>query len=1148
MASILLSSVGASVGNAILPGLGGRLLGAFARKVGHVVDGEIGWSTRDVPKDGARLESFKVQDSRYGIAIPVMFGRARVAGNVIWVSDLIETAHEETVKGGKGGVVSDAFTSTRTTYTYSVNCAIALGEGEICGVQTIWADSKIIYQNGVWKSGTVASAVFHEGAKDQAVDPLLEGWIGAGLTPAYRGIAYVVIEGLQLKGFGNRLPNLTFEVLPKVSSGSQTWLGNVNPDVMHHAFALRHGGMKPIVVDGGGVSARRMIVGGYVSDGLQGAFTVIEVDMTGDTPLEIRRDQSALFTCQDVGDHAWALSPDKRFVAMGLQDASSGNPYHVALFDTQTNSFGSIVSVSRPVSQVRQIVWLDALHFAVTDSQDGKAGVRVYLRSGSGCIDLGFYDVWGEGSATTRVPVGYTQFMPYGDGVIMMMGDRALNFTALYARYMAWQKNGLALGDAYTVCSGVNVGSGSGPQVSIQKSGEDEWTLFYMTLIDMQMMSFVPTKTGATITRSWQRLTSGAFTSSSSNAPVLCGSRAIVFHRPTTENGFRVSEIELNGGSFALISDAVPVPDFVSPSAYINAAMIDPLRYLVMGNVGFSGSLGLLGVIRRRNAGDALNVVVASLLKRAGYAESDYDVTALADESVDGYVLTEQATAAGAIETLRILKPFDLVERDGKLVAVLQGEGEAITIDQAHAGAYAEGGNAPTPIITRSRAQELDLPVEVSVDYHDLTRDYEVSSQRARRTATKGATTHVKVEMPLTCTPAAAKNVAERLLYAAWVERDRFRLAFSRSCVGIDPADVIEMGDVRLRVMAVSHKDGVVLVDGVRDVAGGFDGQAVADGGWQGGSATIETMPTSLMLMDLPLLRNEDNGPGVYVAASGLQSWPGATLWRADDGVSFSNQASLQSAAIMGQAVTALPNRPTTYRDRVSTVRVQLMRGTLSSCTEAELMNGANAALLGGEIIQFQQATLVDQGLYELSNLLRGRKGTEDQTGAHGIGEAFVMLSAASVKFLPATLSDRNRQVHFRAVTAGGSIDYAQDTPFVYSLRSLQPLAPTHVRGVRAAGAGSDLTISWKRRARMNAAWVDYIDVPLDEEAELYDVEIMNGSIVVRTFNDVAARSVLYTAAQQTSDWGATPPASYSVRVYQKSARYGRGKEGVGSV
>ena len=36
--------------------------------------------------------------------------------------------------------------------------------------------------------------------------------MGAANTPAYRGTAYVVVEELPLGNYGNRLPQLSFEV------------------------------------------------------------------------------------------------------------------------------------------------------------------------------------------------------------------------------------------------------------------------------------------------------------------------------------------------------------------------------------------------------------------------------------------------------------------------------------------------------------------------------------------------------------------------------------------------------------------------------------------------------------------------------------------------------------------------------------------------------------------------------------------------------------------------------------------------------------------------------------------------------------------------------------------------------------------------
>jgi hypothetical protein len=44
-------------------------------------------------------------------------------------------------------------------------------------------------------------------------DPFIQSVMGVDNTPAYRGRAYVVFESLALAEFGNRIPNMTFEVI-----------------------------------------------------------------------------------------------------------------------------------------------------------------------------------------------------------------------------------------------------------------------------------------------------------------------------------------------------------------------------------------------------------------------------------------------------------------------------------------------------------------------------------------------------------------------------------------------------------------------------------------------------------------------------------------------------------------------------------------------------------------------------------------------------------------------------------------------------------------------------------------------------------------------------------------------------------------------
>jgi hypothetical protein len=89
--------------------------------------------------------------------------------------------------------------------------------------------------------------------------------------------------------------------------------------------------------------------------------------------------------------------------------------------------------------------------------------------------------------------------------------------------------------------------------------------------------------------------------------------------------------------------------------------------------------------------------------------------------------------------------------------------------------------------------------------------------------------------------------------------------------------------------------------------------------------------------------------------------------------------------------------------------------------------------------------------------------------------------------------------------------------------------------------AAGDLAITWVRRTRFGGVWADGTDVPLNEESERYEVDILDGGGAVKRTIAVNAPAAIYTAAEQIADFGA-PQASIAIKVYQLSAAVGRGR------
>lgn len=203
MATILLSATGAAVGGSIggtLAGLSSVAIGrAVGATVGRLVDQRLLGSGGEAVETG-KVDRFRLTTAGEGNAISQVYGRMRVGGQMIWSSDFQETV---TVSGGGKG---SRPTPETTEYSYSISLAIALCEGEITSVGRVWADGEEVAPDDL-------NMRVYTGTGDQLPDPTMEAIDGAGLVPAYRGTAYVVLEDLALGTFGNRVPQFTFEVL-----------------------------------------------------------------------------------------------------------------------------------------------------------------------------------------------------------------------------------------------------------------------------------------------------------------------------------------------------------------------------------------------------------------------------------------------------------------------------------------------------------------------------------------------------------------------------------------------------------------------------------------------------------------------------------------------------------------------------------------------------------------------------------------------------------------------------------------------------------------------------------------------------------------------------------------------------------------------
>ncbi len=191
MATLVLTAVGTAIAGPL-----GGLVGSF---LGASIDRAVFGSGR---QQGSRSGNLAVQSSAYGEPIPRIYGRMRVAGNLIWSPGI----RESKARSGGGKQRSG------TGYTYSASFAVALAARRVGSIGRIWADGKLLRNSD--GSFVIATTMrFYPGTESQSADPLIVATEGVAHAPAYRGIAYVVFEDLALADYGNRIPNLTFEII-----------------------------------------------------------------------------------------------------------------------------------------------------------------------------------------------------------------------------------------------------------------------------------------------------------------------------------------------------------------------------------------------------------------------------------------------------------------------------------------------------------------------------------------------------------------------------------------------------------------------------------------------------------------------------------------------------------------------------------------------------------------------------------------------------------------------------------------------------------------------------------------------------------------------------------------------------------------------
>lgn len=1142
MARVALTVGGTVVGAVAGYYLGNPLLGAQIGYAAGAVAGALLFPAGE-DQQGPRLGDLRVADASYGVPIPRVYGTGRLAGNMIWTSGIEEQSNDETMSLKGGG-------PTSTTYEYFSSFAMGLCAGPIAAVRKIWLDTKLVYDVSSTNLGIVQQRIgdldprglltedeledrreeitaeleavqsamtIYLGTETQLPDAVMEAHEGVGEVPAHRGLAYLVFADLPLAAYGNRIPSVSAEVMTTSSTAHP----------------------KATVVPGGGAIHKDRLVFDQARQTLwsyQGQ-TIHQVDALRNTLVRSETIDTTLGGGPLTSGYSLTLAVDQDSALYVPLATTAGLTHRIARLDpvslqvthVNVNALTHLPEEVHPLVTIRTsptYVW--------ATSYGGVHDAYCFLRPGA-LLANGQPAAEMSNTGLYRFPAEISTLQ--GQMIVIDRDETAWivcssTVAALDPRTVLLHMDPFGFGTLHDITASLQAGTllaYDAQTHSLLVGGRAD------VLTGGSRVVRFAIDTASVVAQQDDSIALGSVLSA--------WSHGIVGRGLWYASGFSfLSRLDVDSLTVTRVDnsqeDGWPDPHPVYGSVY------DPgthALWVVEEEVG----LAKYFLDRLDAAGVTLGSIVQDLSVQAGLPPALVDTTALTP-LVHGYVVSQRSEARAALEPLLGAFLADGIETDWQVRFGLRALTPVATLTSADLAAHEPGQDVPD-LLTPERLDDRQLPIRVDVTYADPLRDYEEATQHARRfQAGQRARSERTVRTPIILSARQAKQLAEQSLSEVWVGRTGYTLRLSYGWTPLDPGDVVlvdALGQQTLmRLTQVQYGANGLLE--LRALA--YDATVYTPSLSTGTDTVVETptqtivpqMPTGLFLLDTALLRDVDEGPGYYLAVTpqGSGGWSGATVFSSPEGASWRSEATLTTGVSYGSALTLLGEGSPYVIDGGHTVDIRMARGTLSSISQLELLNGANGALLGDEVIQWQTATPLDATSWRLSTLLRGRRGTEWAIPTHRAGERFLVLSTVTLRRGNMNLSEVGTARQYRAVTMNTDATTTTSQAFVNEARGLTCYSVDHVQGVRSPA--NDLTITWVRRTRLGGQWADGRDVPLAELSEAYEVDILVGGTVVRTLTS-STPSVVYPVSQQTAD-GITPGAPVTVTVYQMG-QLGRG-------
>lgn len=319
------------------------------------------------------------------------------------------------------------------------------------------------------------------------------------------------------------------------------------------------------------------------------------------------------------------------------------------------------------------------------------------------------------------------------------------------------------------------------------------------------------------------------------------------------------------------------------------------------------------------------------------------------------------------------------------------------------------------------------------------------------------------IEATFIPTPAIGMTCVEMIKNRNLYIRNKFKFNLSWEYILLEPMDLITLtqADMGLdhqavRILSIDEDDQGLLSIEAEEFIGGiqYSPQYSAQGSEATNiSAYTAPSPTHVpVIYEPPYQLVQNTGPQVWVAAGGDDgTWGGCQVWvSTDSGISYQLAGEIQGGSPVGTLTASIAAYGGAMPDMTNTLSVDVgTTGDLSAVSYDDAANYSTLCYVDGELLSYQIPVLTGTGTYDIGTLFRGAFTTADSS--HLSGTQFARLDSAVFKYdIPAQyLEGQEIRIKLPAFNVyGNSVeDISTVADYAYDLTLLGAKRPLVISG-----------------------------------------------------------------------------------------------------